>query len=253
MQDKILEVCVDSIESAIAAKNGGADRLELCSNLIIGGTTPSESLFREIRRRCDIKIHVLIRPRFGDFCYTDGEFSVMRDEVRRYRELGADGVVIGALRPDGTIDIDRLNILMEEAKGLSVTLHRAFDVCRDPFETLEQAISLGFATILTSGQKNSCIEGIALLKQLKEQANGRVHLMAGAGISAEFIPEIYKETGITHFHMSGKTVLDSPMIYRKEGISMGLPGFSEFQIYRTKESFVREARETLDNLEKGDE
>mgnify|MGYP000087339069 FL=1 len=129
-----LEVCADSVESVLAAEKGGADRIELCGNVVIGGTTPSESLFREIRRHSDIKIHALIRPRFGDFCYTEYEFDIIRSEVRRFRELGAQGVVIGMLRPDGSLDVEHLAQLMEEAKGMSVTLHRAFDVCRDPME-----------------------------------------------------------------------------------------------------------------------
>ena len=131
-----LEVCADSVESVLAAEKGGADRIELCGNVVIGGTTPSESLFREIRRYSDIKIHALIRPRFGDFCYTEYEFDIIRSEVRRFRELGAQGVVIGMLRPDGSLDVEHLAQLMEEAKGMSVTLHRAFDVCRDPMEAL---------------------------------------------------------------------------------------------------------------------
>ena len=154
-----LEVCADSVESVLAAEKGGADRIELCGNVVIGGTTPSESLFREIRRHSDIKIHALIRPRFGDFCYTEYEFDIIRSEVKRFRELGAQGVVIGMLRPDGSLDVEHLAQLMEEANGMSVTLHRAFDVCRDPMEALEQAISLGFNTILTSGQKNNCVDG----------------------------------------------------------------------------------------------
>ena len=119
-----LEVCADSVESVLAAEKGGADRIELCGNVVIGGTTPSESLFREIRRHSDIKIHALIRPRFGDFCYTEYEFDIIRSEVRRFRELGAQGVVIGMLKPDGSLDVEHLALLMEEAKGMSVTLHR---------------------------------------------------------------------------------------------------------------------------------
>ena len=180
-----LEVCADSVESVLAAEKGGADRIELCGNVVIGGTTPSESLFREIRRYSDIKIHALIRPRFGDFCYTEYEFDIIRSEVRRFRELGAQGVVIGMLRPDGSLDVEHLAQLMEEAKGMSVTLHRAFDVCRDPMEALEQVISLGFNTILTSGQKNNCVDGAPLLAELVEKSAGRIHIMAGAGVNAD--------------------------------------------------------------------
>lgn len=148
MEKFILEVCADSVESVLAAEKGGADRIELCGNVVIGGTTPSESLFREIREHSDIKIHALIRPRFGDFCYTDYEFDIIRSEVRRFRELGVQGVVIGMLRPDGSLDVEHLAQLMEEAKGMSVTLHRAFDVCRDPMEALSRPFPLVFTPFL---------------------------------------------------------------------------------------------------------
>ena len=243
-----LEVCADSVESVLAAEKGGADRIELCGNVVIGGTTPSESLFREIRRYSDIKIHALIRPRFGDFCYTEYEFDIIRSEVRRFRELGAQGVVIGMLRPDGSLDVEHLAQLMEEAKGMSVTLHRAFDVCRDPMEALEQVISLGFNTILTSGQKNNCLDGSPLLAELVEKSAGRIHIMAGAGVNADVIVPIYEKTGITDYHMTGKVLLDSEMKYRKEGVSMGLPSLSEYEIFRTREAEVKKAREVLARL-----
>lgn len=245
MEKFVLEVCADSVESILAAEKGGADRIELCGNVVIGGTTPSESLFREIRKHSDIRIHALIRPRFGDFCYTDYEFDIIRSEVRRFRELGAQGVVIGMLKPDGSLDVEHLAQLMEEAKGMSVTLHRAFDVCKDPMEALEQAISLGFNTILTSGQKNSCAEGTELLAKLVEKSAGRIHIMAGAGVNAEAISSIYEKTGITDYHMTGKILLDSKMQYRKEGVSMGLPSLSEYEIFRTSEQEVQKARNVL--------
>ena len=152
MKEYILETCVDSVESAMAAVQGGASRLELCSNLIIGGTTPGPWLFDEIRKRSDIRIHALIRPRFGDFCYTDAEFAMIKSAVQDFRKMGAEGVVIGILKPDGTLHMEQMKELMEAAGDMSVTLHRAFDVCVDPIETMEQAISLGINTILTSGQ-----------------------------------------------------------------------------------------------------
>ena len=234
-----LEVCADSVESVLAAEKGGADRIELCGNVVIGGTTPSESLFREIRRYSDIKIHALIRPRFGDFCYTEYEFDIIRSEVRRFRELGAQGVVIGMLRPDGSLDVEHLAQLMEEAKGMSVTL---------PMEALEQVISLGFNTILTSGQKNNCVDGSPLLAELVEKSAGRIHIMAGAGVNADVIAPIYEKTGITDYHMTGKVLLDSEMKYRKEGVSMGLPSLSEYEIFRTSEAEVKKAREVLARL-----
>lgn len=248
MKKYTLEVCVDSVESALAAQRGGADRLELCSNLIIGGTTPGGCLFEEIRSISDIPMHVLIRPRFGDFCYTDHEFGIIVQEVRKFRELGADGVVIGILKPDGTLDMKRMKCLMEEAGDMSVTLHRAFDVCADPFEAMEQAKELGIHTILTSGQKNHCLEGKDTLRKLISQEDGKITIQVGAGVTAQVIREIQPATRAHAFHMSGKKNIESSMIYRKRGVSMGLPAFSEFEIIRTEEEQIREAREVLDNL-----
>ena len=179
---------------------------------------------------------------------TEYEFDIIRSEVRRFRELGAQGVVIGMLRPDGSLDMEHLAQLMEEAKGMSVTLHRAFDVCRDPMEALEQVISLGFNTILTSGQKNNCVDGSPLLAELVEKSAGRIHIMAGAGVNADVIAPIYEKTGITDYHMTGKVLLDSEMKYRKEGVSMGLPSLSEYEIFRTSEAEVKKAREVLARL-----
>ncbi len=249
MGNYTLEVCVDSVESALAAKQGGADRIELCANLVIGGTTPCAGLFEEIRSVCDIRTHVLIRPRYGDFCYTDSEFRIILREVRRFRRMGADGVVIGILKPDGTLDLERIRVLMEEAGEMSVTLHRAFDVCRDPFETMEQARELGICTILTSGQKNHCREGVGLLKELAAREEGSLTIQAGSGVDAAVIRELQPLTGIRAFHMSGKKLVDSLMGFRKKDVSMGLPLFSEYEIYRTDPEKIREARRVLDGLE----
>jgi copper homeostasis protein len=248
MKNYILEVCVDSVESALAAQNGGASRLELCGNLIIGGTTPSPCLFEEIRAVSSIRTHILIRPRFGDFCYTDHEFAIMRKEVAMFRKLGADGVVIGMLCPDGTLDMERMKILMEEAGDMSVTLHRAFDVCVDPFVALEQAKELGIDTILTSGQKNSCMDGKELLKQLVDREEGRITIMAGSGVDAEAIRQLQPYTQAQAFHMSGKQSLESNMVYRKEGVNMGIPSVSEFEIIRTGQEKIRQACQILENL-----
>ena len=196
--ERILECCVDSVESAIHAVKGGADRLELCANLVIGGTTPDVALVQEIRKYTDIRIHALIRPRFGDFCYSKHELSVMKAQIRALKQVGVDGVVIGVLDEDGHIDVPAMRALMAEAQGLSVTLHRAFDMCCEPFEALEEAISLGVDTILTSGQKQSAWDGRELLRQLKEQAAGRIDIMAGAGIGAKVIDR--KSTRLNSSH-----------------------------------------------------
>ena len=245
MEKYILECCVDSIESAINAQSGGASRIELCSNLIIGGTTPDLALVGEIRRHTDIRIHALIRPRFGDFCYSKYEMEIMKSQIRALKEAGVEGVVIGILDTDGSLDVRKMKELLQEADGLSVTLHRAFDMCRDPFEAMEQAIELGIDTILTSGQKQSAWEGRELLTELIEKADGRIDIMAGAGVSAAVIEKLIPVTKGTSYHMSGKITLDSPMKYRKEGVSMGLPSLSEYEIWRTSESAVKEAVEVL--------
>ncbi len=248
MKDYILEVCADSVESVLEAEKGGATRIELCQNLVIGGTTPSPKFFEEVRRHSSIRIHALIRPRFGDFCYTDHEYQVIREEVKMYRELGAEGVVIGILNPDGTLDMGRMVGLMEAAGEMSVTLHRAFDVCLDPFAALEQAVELGIDTILTSGQKNSCLEGAGLLRELEQKSAGRISIQAGGGVSAAVIQQLAPMTGIRAWHMSGKITLDSKMQYRKAGVSMGLPSLSEYEIYRTSADKIRAARDVLERI-----
>ena len=247
MKNYILECCVDSVESAINAKSGGASRIELCSNLIIGGTSPDLALVREIRRHTNIRIHALIRPRFGDFFYSKYEMEIMKDQIRSLKEAGVEGVVIGVLDEEGNLNKDAMKELIAEADGLSITLHRAFDMCRDPYQALEDAIELGIHTILTSGQKQSAWEGRDLLADLIEKANGRIDIMAGAGINASAIERLAPITKGTSYHMSGKITLDSQMKYRKEDVSMGLPSLSEYEIWQTSEDAVREAVEVLEN------
>ena len=241
----ILECCVDSVESAIHAVNGGADRLELCANLIIGGTTPDVSLVREIRKHTDIRIHALIRPRFGDFCYSKHEVELMKAQIRGLKDAGVEGVVIGVLDEEGHLNVPVMQELMAEAQGLSVTLHRAFDMCCNPIEAMEEAIRLGIDTILTSGQKQTAWEGRELLTELQKCADGRIVIMAGAGIGAETIKKLMPSTGITTYHMSGKVTLSSKMRYRKEDVNMGLPGISEYEIWQTSEELVREAKDVF--------
>lgn len=244
----ILEVCADSVQSAVAAQEGGADRIELCSGLVIGGLSPSPALFKQIRKYTDLKIRILLRPRFGDFCYDDYEFQTLKEEVEMFRELGADGVVIGMLNPDGTLDMERMEVLVNAAGDIGITLHRAFDVCRDPYEALEQCVSLGIDTILTSGQKSSAWEGRGLLAELAEQAAGRVEILAGAGVNPGVIEKLAGCTAVRAFHMSGKKVMDSRMEFRREGVPMGIPGFSEFEIWQTDREQVRRAVQVLQSL-----
>lgn len=248
MKNFVLECCIDSVNSAVNAEKGGATRLELCSNLIIGGTTPSPYLFKEVRKHTNLPIHVLIRPRFGDFCYDAYEKEIMCREIRMFRELGADAAVIGALRPDGTLDMEAMKMLREAAGKMKITLHRAFDVCKDPYAAMEEAISLGIHTILTSGQENNCLAGSRLLNDLLQKADGRIEIMAGAGVDAAAIRYLTGRMPLRCFHMSGKVTRDSSMKYRKQGVNMGLPSLSEFEIWETSEEKVREAREVLEKV-----
>ena len=251
-----LEVCVDSTASALAAKRGGADRLELCADLIIGGTTPSPALLRHVKAETGLPVRALIRPRFGDFCYDRYELAQMAECAAELVAAGADGIVTGVLTPAGALDTDALRPIYAAARQaaekahrtVDCTLHRAFDVCCDPFAALEAAKQLGLATILTSGQAASAPQGAALLRQLVEAAGQEVEILVGAGVSAANIPALAAQTGARAFHLSGKQVLDSRMTFRREGVPMGLPGFSEFEIWQTSEENIRAARTALDAL-----
>lgn len=243
-----LEICVDSLESARRAEEAGADRLELCADLLVGGTSPSPFFIRQVMQNVHIPVNVLLRPRFGDFCFTDSEKQVLLDEIDFCRDCGANAVVIGALTPDGDLDEAFLQECMQHAGTMHKTLHRCFDVCRDASAALEQAVALGFDTILTSGQAAVASDGIALLRALHEQAAERIHLLAGSGVNAGNIETIGRETGIRQFHLSGKHTEPSPMRYRREGVPMGLPMASEFERQYTDPQAVRAARAALDTL-----
>lgn len=241
----ILEVCVDSVESAVNAEAGGADRIELCGDLIVGGVTPSIALFERIRERCGIPIHVLLRPRFGDFLYSEEEFNVLLKQARLFVSAGADNLVIGCLTPDGRLDTESLKRIIDAARGTPVNLHRAFDMCRDLEEALDTAKELGISSILTSGGYASALDGMEILDRLKKQA-GTVDIMAGAGMNAKTIRLMRKHTCLTAFHMSGKRILQSKMQYRNPRVSMGLPTLSEYELLQTAPEEIRAARNVLD-------
>ena len=194
MKRPLIEACVDSYASAMAASRAGADRLELCAHLVIGGTTPTHALFRQVQRDSGVPINVLIRPRFGDFLYTEPELEEMCEEIAAFRDLGANGVVIGALTPDGELDLAQMRRMMACAGQMEVTLHRAFDMTRDPFRALEDAVSLGCRTILSSGQAANAALGAPLLAKLNGQAAGRIDLMAGCGVKRTNIAGIAAQT-----------------------------------------------------------
>lgn len=246
-----LEVCVDSTESALEAAAGGATRLELCADLVIGGTTPGLELFREIRSESDIDINVLIRPRFGDFHYTGHEIAIMCREIEAFAREGAHGIVMGSLQKDGSLNIPQMREMIAAAGDCRITLHRAFDVCREPFQVMEQAAELGVDTILTSGQEADCLAGMEVLGKLIEEAPEGLDILIGAGVTPEVIRQFLSQMPARHFHMSGKKVLESEMQWRNPKVNMGLPGISEFEIYRTDSNVIREARHILEMAWRG--
>lgn len=250
MGNYILETCVDCVESALAAKKGGASRVELCSDLVIGGVSPSLPLFRQIRRYTGLKIRVLLRPRYGDYCYDRYECDELNEEIGIFREAGADGVVVGILNPDGTLNTEQLARFKETAGAMEIALHRAFDVCSDPFTAMEQVIELGYDTILTSGQEPTAWEGRDMLKALHEKSRGRIEILAAGGIGREPIEKLVPYTGISSYHMSGKTDVESAMTFRKPGASMGLPERDEYKLVRTDSARVRDAVNYLSNIYK---
>jgi copper homeostasis protein len=216
----LIEVCVDSVESALAAQEGGADRVELCDNLMEGGTTPSAGSIATARRLLGIKLHVIIRPRGGDFCYSDVEMAIMEHDIRVAKELGADGVVIGLLTPDGDVDVPRTRALVELARPLSVTFHRAFDVAREPFEALERLVELGVDRVLTTGQEPSVLEGLDLVVELVRRAGDRITIMPGSGAEHR-MARLVTATGAREFHVVGTRAVESPMRFRNERVFMG--------------------------------
>lgn len=247
MMDFILEACVDSVESAIEAKKGGAMRLELCSDLIVGGTSPSLALYELVKEATKMKVHVLIRPRAGDFCYSQYEFRRMCREVELFKHAGADGVVIGMLKPDGTLDMQHMQELIKIAGNMHITLHRAFDMSKNPYETLEQAKKLGIQTILTSGQQNHCIDGAQLLKELVELSADQIDIMVGSGVNENNIEELIDRTQAHTFHLSGKKRHDSPMVYRKEQVTMGSKYIDEYAYWVTDSEKIRKVYTSLEN------
>ena len=222
-----MEVCVESVVSAVNAEKGGASRIELCGNLIDGGTTPSLGLVRRVQCCVTIPVMIMIRPRGGDFCYSEEEFETMKEDIEIFKKESVDGFVLGILNIDGSIDKDRCALLLNLCSPHPVTFHRAFDMAANPFSTLETIISLGFSRVLTSGQGHIAFQGLDLITKLVNQAAGRIIVMPGGGISIDNLETILQVSGTTEFHGSASVIKDSDMQYRNESISMGLsPDYS---------------------------
>lgn len=241
MNDPILiEVCVDSVASAVAAQRGGAERIELCSGLIEGGVTPSSGLIEAVRAATSVALHVMIRPRGGDFCYDEDEFKIMRRDIRAARQLGVNGVVFGLLMPDGSVNQARCRDLIELARPLAVTFHRAFDMAADLRRALEDLCTAGVDRILTSGGEQTCLQGVQSIARLVEAAKGRVVIMAGSGIKPGNARSIVEQTGVREIHVGLRSALPSPMDCRNPRVSMGTVEGREYRRFVVLEESVRE-------------
>ena len=216
-----VEICANSVASCLQAQKGGAHRVELCAGIPEGGTTPSYGEIAIARKLLNIELNIIIRPRGGDFLYSDVEHQTMVHDIKIAKKLGVDGIVIGCLNADGTIDMVRNRELIDAAQGMSVTFHRAFDMCKDPFESLEQIVALGCDRLLTSGQQPTAIEGISLLSKLVVKANERIIIMPGSGVNENNIATIAKETKAREFHFSAREPINSKMEYRNPNLKMG--------------------------------
>lgn len=211
--DYIIEIATSDFNTTKSAVEGGADRIELCANLAEGGVTPSAGTIRRCREAFDTALYPIIRPRGGDFLYTSDEFAIMLQDVKLCRELDCDGVVIGLVLADGSIDVKSTAALVEAAYPLGITFHRAFDRCRDPFEALEQLVGIGCERILTSGQQPGAPEGAALIAELNRAADHRIIIMPGSGVRADNIHLLAEQTGCTEFHSSLRGKRDSEMSF----------------------------------------
>ena len=240
------EVCANSIKSCLAAQEGGAHRVELCTAIPEGGTTPSFGEVAIAREMLQIKLNIIIRPRSGDFLYSPLEIRSMLKDIEMCKKLNVNGVVFGVLNSTGNINISAMNELMAASKGMSVTFHRAFDMCRDPHTTLEEIINLGCDRILTSGQQPTAEEGIPLLKKLNEQAQNRVIILAGSGVNETNIQKIASETGISEFHFSAREKQESQMAYRNPMVSMG--GTVHINEYENVYTSARKVNDTIKTL-----
>ncbi len=229
------------------AQTAGANRVELCAAMYDGGTTPSAGIIRMARKLLSIELYVMIRPRGGDFLYSGQEFELMKEEIRHVKESGADGVVLGILKADGTVDVERTRELVELAAPLKVTFHRAIDMTRDLNEALEDVIRAGCYRVLTSGGRNTVAEGLEQIRALTKRAAGRVQVMAGSGVNAANTRSLL-DAGVDAVHLSGKSGRDSRMVYRNPDVSMGgVPGLPEYEQYYSDvekiEAVVKEAKD----------
>lgn len=242
----IIEICLESVESVIAAEKGGADRVELCSDLFEGGLTPTIGTVKTALKKSNIKINAMIRPRGGDFCYSDEEFEVMKEDIKAFKETGINGIVFGILTPEGDVDVKRSKEIIELARPLAVTFHRAFDMTRDPYKSLEELIELGVDRVLTSGQEATVPEGADLLEELVQIAGDRIIVMPGCGITERNFPKLREKIKAKEYHIYLPYETTSKMKFHPGHIYMGgLLRQSEFTITHTSSSRVSDVMGTL--------
>lgn len=248
---RLLEICCADTESVMAAINGGADRIELCSALSEGGVTPSAAFIEYAVKASTIPVNVLIRPRGGDFVYTSDEIDMMVSDINFAGRSGASGVVIGALLPNGDIDVEACQKMADTARShnLSITFHRAFDLCSDPLTVLNKVINLGANRLLTSGQAPSAIKGAHLLSTLIQQADNRIIVMPGAGINATNVLDLIEKTGAKEVHASASETIGSMMTYRNPKVSMGNPEIDEYSRKTTSIKKVKEIANIVHNIQ----
>jgi copper homeostasis protein len=235
----LIEVCVDSVASAVAAERGGAARVELCSDLMEGGVTPSAGLIEAVRDKISIGLQVIVRPRGGDFCYEPEEFEIMQKDVALAKELGADSVVFGVLDANGRVDIPRTRELIDHARPMKVTFHRAFDMSADLFRSLDDVCATGADRLLTSGGEQDCLQGADTIAGLVEASRGRITIMAGGSIAHNNVAEILERTGVSEIHVGLSTPVASPMLYRNPRVSLGKAPGREYQRMQVLEQDVR--------------
>ena len=243
----LLEVCVDSITSMLTAKKAGANRIELCSALNIGGLTPSKGLMDQAIKIDGMEIYVMIRPRSGDFLYDENEFETMKNNIKTAKKMGFEGIVTGVLLSDGRIDIKRMRELVDEAKPLKIVLHRAFDYAKYPEENIPELIEMGICRILTSGQRSNAFEGAKYIGMLQRKFGDSITIMPGCGVNAENIEKIYKITKCSNYHLSGKVNVGSKMVYRACVESMSASE-KEFKFESADYTLIAKARDVLDKI-----
>ena len=242
-----LEICIDSVASAMAAEQGGAHRVELSDYLAGGGTTPSAGMIEVVRKSIKIGLHVLIRPRRGDFLYSEAEFEVMKRDIQVCRELGADGVVIGALTKVGGIDIGGTQRLIDAAGPMHITFHRAFDLTPDPFQALDDLLQLKVHRLLTSGQRETALQGAELIRELNQRAAGRLIVMPGGGVTPDNVQELVSRTNVSEVHASVRKSVESAMVFRRDYPPMSSSKvLSEFEQLVADVSQVRALGEGLE-------